>query len=460
MKKYTLVFATLCACIAISCNKEVSIDKPNQEEVIETPTVTMKTVTISATIEDDLDDATKTSYSNTGVFSWTAGDKISVLCTDGNFYEFSANSDGSTSKFTGSIPDGYALGTKAYFPAEAGHTSSNFSLLSYKDISSHDSAEIPMLGTKGSGDVYSFVHCAGAALLTIENIPDGVTSATITVESYNSGDASQCVKLSGSFYIHGSATLEPFWDGAYAATASEKQFSRKVTVSSNTAKVYIPCAGGYNNWVPNKLTVTGHTSGGDVDLLTEKSMKKLGTVARAHILPLTPLVLNNLTRVNWSLGGIATKTLDDWQTATVGLTELKATSDAYYMYIRVKGPASAITSDNYLDVVLADGVGSESVWGDYWNTTCTTKYYKEHKGPVTTTTFTMKFNDINVETDLQASGSDIYWFVSLPRSAHSLLTSGTVYVGMGLWQGWSIVGCIPSKRTWDHTSEMMPVSLL
>lgn len=366
MKKYTLVFATLCACVAISCNKEVSIDKPNQEEVIETPTVTMKTVTISATIEDDLNNETKSSYSNTGEFSWTAGDKISVLCTDGNLYEFTANSTGITSTFTGSIPDGYSLGARAFFPADAGHDSGHFNLPKYKDISSHDSADIPMVGSKGSGDTYSFVHCAGAALLTIDNIPDGVTAVTITVQSVHD-TPSKRIKLSGLFWINDIDTSSPYWSGAYVASDDEAQYSRKVSVSDNSAKLYIPCPAGYNNTRANKLTITGHTSGGDIVLFNEKAMKSLGTVNRAHILPLKPLVYSMSGKIDWST--IDMYPGDDGKDAFPGTgdrsIDWKAVSDSRFIYIYLKyNKTESASQGSSQYIVIGFDLDNNSTTGD------------------------------------------------------------------------------------------------
>lgn len=340
MKKYTLLFAALGACMVFSCDKGLSSDEPVIND--ETPQVAMKTVTITATIDDELesgiDKSTKTSYSNAGAFSWTAGDKISVLGDDGNFYTFTANTSAASTTFTGTLPDGVNLGSRAYFPADASHTSDSYSLPSYKDISSHNSADIPMFGKKGDSNNYTFFHCAGAALLTITNIPNGISSVTITVESYNSENAEQCVKLSGVFYLHETSGTEPYWDGAYAVTATQKQYSRKVSVSDNTAKLYIPCAGGYNNWVPNVLNVTGHGSSGDVALVTNKAMKKLGPVNRAHILPLAPLVYSQLGHINWP--SLDMYPLDAEKDAFPGsssrVISWKATSDSRFVYFYIK----------------------------------------------------------------------------------------------------------------------------
>lgn len=451
MKKTFYILAAFAACFAISCNKEITTEEPINE--VETPEVEMQTITIKATIDDIV---TKSYYAGGTTFNWNKDDEISVYCSDGNFYTFSADGTGTSSTFTGTIPAGETLGTYAFFPADAGHTAGHFSLPSYKDLTSHNSADIPMVGTKGAGDVYSFVHCASAALLTIINIPDGVTSATITVESYNSENASECIKLSGSFWINDIATKAPYWSGAYAKTSEEKKFTRTVPVTSNTAQVYVVCPAGYNNTKPNKLTVVGHTSGGDVTLFNEKAMKKLGTVARAHVLPLTPLPADKLAFIDWDDAGVFTSDLD-MSSSKKCLTQLKVTSDAYYMYARVTAPVTGYSGD-FLDIFLSDGSGVHYALTDdnqYWTTGGTTVYREQHKGAATTSSLSMTFNGKTVETNTTNDGTDVNYFMAFPRSEHPLLSSaGTVYVSFMLWNGWSCTGAIPTRYT-----SMMSVTL-
>ncbi len=446
MKKHMLLFAAFGAFLALSCNKEVSPDTPSENG--------MKKVTISATINDEL---TKTSYENGTTFSWTAGDEISVLCSDGNFYTFTADKTGATSTFSGSIPADEHLGAYAFFPADDAHAYSGlkFNIPEYKDLTSHPSADMPMVGDKGDDDNYSFMHCCGASLFTLTNIPDKIKSVTVSFVSAS-------LKLSGLFGVFTSSG-EWRWNADGGSNDSEKTFSRKVSVKNGNAEVYLPYAWGAQMWANNTVNVIGHdASNKEYALITDKKMKGSSsyTYARAHVQPLKPLIIGQLNFIDWSANEIVTSTLDEWQTATVALTELKVTADDYYMYVRVKGPSSAITQDNYLDIDLSDGKDGEYVWGDYWRTTGSVIYRKEHKGPVTASSFTMTFNGISVDTAFETSGDDIYWYMAIPRSAHELLSSsGTIYVGACLWEGWGITGCIPSKRTWDHESYLMSVSL-
>lgn len=86
MKKTIYILAALAACFAISCNKEIANEKPNNE--VETPKVEMQTITFTANIDEKI---TRSSYAGGTTFNWDAGDEISVYCSDGNFYNFRAN---------------------------------------------------------------------------------------------------------------------------------------------------------------------------------------------------------------------------------------------------------------------------------------------------------------------------------------------------------------------------------
>ena len=75
MKKIlVLLAAAVAALLAVSCAKETVNDNFAQAG--------MKKVTITASVEE----MTKTTYSETGAFSWTKGDKVSVLGDDKKFY--------------------------------------------------------------------------------------------------------------------------------------------------------------------------------------------------------------------------------------------------------------------------------------------------------------------------------------------------------------------------------------
>lgn len=447
MKKTFVLFAAFVACIALSCSK---IGEPAKEEVID-PVTGMKTVTITATIDEP---ETRTSYADvSGDFSWTAGDEISVLCTDGNVYTFTATSTAATSTFTGSLPEGVGLGNRAFFPADAGHDVDGYlyHIPESKDISGHTSADIPMVGTL-SGKVYSFSHCCGATKLTISNIPSTITKVLITVSHPS-------LKLSGSFSIFTSGGYYR-WNPVAAGSESEKVFSRKVAVSSNTASIFIPYASGEDWWGTNTVNVIGYDAlDTPTNLITNKAMaSSIGAVERAHVKPLTPLLVSNLAFIDWSDAGVFSSTVDP-SSPKLGLSEMKVTADAYYMYARVKAPVEGFVG-THLDIYLSDGDGTGGHYAisdgsQYWTTQGTTVYREEHQGVVTTTSLSMTFNGKTIETSTTNDGTNIYYYMAFPRSAYSLISSaGTVYVSFMMWNGWSCYGAIPTRYT-----AMLPVTL-
>ena len=82
MNKIKFIFIGL-ALVLFGCQQAELID-PNSGEL-----QSMKTVKISAGM--DLDQTKASLDSETGAFTWQSGDLISVLATDGKFYDFNGS---------------------------------------------------------------------------------------------------------------------------------------------------------------------------------------------------------------------------------------------------------------------------------------------------------------------------------------------------------------------------------
>lgn len=358
MKKYVLFIAAFTACTIISCNKEVKetpIDNTS-EEITTTPS--RRTVTISAECEQE----TKTTYAGGTTFSWTTGDKISVLTYnsstgDYKYEDFVANSTAASSKFTGSLDSGYELAGYALFPASDDHDYDpsdelfiKFDMPKYKDNTSNNSADFPMVAEK-SGDVYAFKHCSGVTKLTVDNIPAKYTAVTIT---FITNSVSNGVKLSGTLGTRKRSSGFYAWDPAYAANSDERTYSRKVPVTSNTATVYIPYATGGSIYGGNTVEIVGHDGVNNDVLYSNTSVAGIPSFTRATVIPLAPLHINNLKYIDWSSASVSTfgnrGYIDEW----------KATSDAYYIYFRVKIPANIVTSSRY----IYTGFNTNGITGD------------------------------------------------------------------------------------------------
>lgn len=422
MRKVFFFAAVMCAAL-VSCNKSEL-----NREIPDAPG--MKTVTISGIV----DDATKTSYADGTKFSWTAGDKISVYCSDSQFYTFTATETGASSEFVGSIPENVSLGAYAFFPAEEGHSyvsgSYKFSIPEYKDLTSHPSADMPMVGDKGEGDAYSFVHCSGAALMTVTDIPETYTSVEISIVNAS-------LKISGLYSVYKSSGAWAY-SAAGASNDSEKTFVRKVVVNDSKAQVYLPYAAGADLWAKSVVNVTGFNSSNEsAVLIKDKQMKSLPEFARATVLPLTPLAVppvNNLKNIDWSDGSLAQ--FDGghrflyWQ----------ATSDKNFIYINYKVNPEKIGPDKYiyigLDYAVGGGEVGGGVTGDAWDvkalvypfeqTAEGTTGFKDGEDsksyiqyPIGTST------GVKINTTGHIEGTDGFVSVSIPRASIGSPVSGT-----------------------------------
>lgn len=355
MKKLALLLAALSACFALSCSKE-GTESRNEGN--------MKPVVISASVSDILktDGSTRTTYAGGTTFAWSAGDKISVLGSDHNFYTFTATASGTTSTFSGTLPDGVSLGSYAFFPADAGHAYDGlkFSIPETMDLRTSGFAAMPMVGDKGANNSYSFMHCSGALKLQLTNIHSSIEYVTVTVQSAS-------LKLSGLFGVFKSGG-EWRYNADAGSNDSEKTYTRTVNVTAGYAEVYIPYAWGANMWANSTLTVTGYDSSDNPHvLISGKTLKGDSTYnfARAHVRPLTPLVVSAISLINWD--GITGISSDGNYSA------FKMSSDDYYIYLYSKvkkesinwGGDSGGESGTYIYYCL-DTDNDSSTGNDLW----------------------------------------------------------------------------------------------
>ncbi|MBO4605983.1 MAG: hypothetical protein J5667_05555 [Bacteroidales bacterium] len=443
MKKIALFFSALCACLLFSCTQELAT--PQEPEI--SPEPGMQTVTITASIAE-----TKTSYAESGsdlIFSWTAGDEISVYCSDNNFYTFTANSTAATTTFTGVVPDGVTLGSRAFFPADANHDLHDYKyhIPESKDLTSHPSAEIPMIGNKGEGNAYSFTHCCGATKLTLINIPSKFVSVQISMSHPS-------LKLSGTFGVF---TDEGFWrwNPTGASTDSEKIFSRKVVVSDHTASIYVPYASGSDWWGNNTISVIGYDSlDNPTTLISSKTMgSSIGTIARAHVKPLTPLPLVNLLDVDWTDDVAIPLFTVSYGGSSMRILDWKGTSDDYYIYLWYRINKSKIAYDDtlltydssdasyiYIGFDYIDAAGASAgggIQGSVWDArafvrpfTGTTKGTIEFKDGYDASSYVQKpvsttLSGVKVYTTGYIVGSDAFVAIAIPRSSLGSPSSGT-----------------------------------
>ena len=244
--------------------------------------VNMKTVTISAGI-DGVD--TKASLdSQTGAFTWQSGDLISVLATDGKFYDFILKGEHGTktAEFEGSIPEEANVTILATYPRIVANGTTNTVLagntLNYvlpatwnyaKDVSN-----VPMVATFGEGaDHMSFKQVGGVMRFPVKNLPaDAKFVVTMNDKT-----------ITGEFPVD-IATLGESCMTA-GTTASELVINYTSDADGQDAEFNVPVPTGvYNNF---KVTIKDASD----NVLFTKNYSKENTVKRATLLNMTELVL-------------------------------------------------------------------------------------------------------------------------------------------------------------------------
>lgn len=218
----------------------------------------------------------KTAYAGEKTFSWSVGDRISVLCNDGsnNFLQtFEATTASATSAFTATVPANVNLGPKsssahriAMFPASDGHVCDNdwtlcFNIPAEKDFRSasggHASADIPMFAWGTSNDVYHFSNMTGAAKFSFTGISCSAVKFQFTVPG---------VKLNGSYglFYDGGINVDDAsnvkWNAASAATDEEKTVTYYGDVVNGGVSFYLPYATG-GIWGYSTLTLSDAETG-------------------------------------------------------------------------------------------------------------------------------------------------------------------------------------------------------
>lgn len=154
------------ALVMTNCSKE---EEPVQEK--------QQSKGFTATIEG----ASRSAVTDAGVFSWTAGDKISVW--NGLSFDTYANSDSDVNTFN---PEGDAdiaeAKDYAVYPASAEHNFEDGTLLVNLPASyAHGSTNAPMLATIEDGSTtLAFRHLAGVMRFVVKNVPAGASSFVFT----------------------------------------------------------------------------------------------------------------------------------------------------------------------------------------------------------------------------------------------------------------------------------------
>ena len=244
--------------------------------------VKMQTVTISAGIDGT--DTKASLDSQTGAFTWQSGDLISVLATDGNFYDFMLDGDAGdrTAEFVGEIPEGTSITTVATYPKIVDNGTANAVLtgnsLDYVLPSTWTWAEnvsnVPMVATFGEGATHmAFKQIGGVMRFPVKNLPE---TATFIVTMHDKS-------ITGQFPVDITALGETCMTAGAAASELVINYSSEVDGADADFNVPVP-TGVYNNF-----TVTIKDAEGEI--LLKKNYSADNKVDRATLLNMKQLVL-------------------------------------------------------------------------------------------------------------------------------------------------------------------------
>ena len=252
MKQIHLSWLLMAAAVITACEKERIEVEPIVEEPIENATENVPYVySVKATIFSE--EGTRTDYDADGKFSWTSGDKISVLFhnDEGNkFFTLSTEAGGETATFTGTIDAGYTIGAKdgtaedakiwALYPASENHQYEDGAMPSFYVQPSVDftetgfSANIPMYDLLTEEGAFSFKNLASTYKFIVKDLDPAVEKVKFVV--YNQ----LTYGLSGLWPIEKNGS-DIFIDYNWASPGSENSTLTFISpVTDGKAVFYVP----------------------------------------------------------------------------------------------------------------------------------------------------------------------------------------------------------------------------
>ena len=293
MKRH--LFWAAIAAATVSCSvKEMPAD----------PADGFKVLTIRAGRE-----GTRTSYADERTFSWSVGDRISVLCNDGTgdfLQTFTATTAAATSEFTATVPANVNLGPRsssgyrlAMFPACEDHKYAaswdiQFHIPVERDFRAasggHPSADVPMFAWGTADEVYRFSNMTGAVKFTFTGITCPSVKFRFTAARHKlNGDFK--LYYAGDAQVHVDDASNIRWNTVYTDTDSERTVIYYADVTDGTVSFYLPYVEGEIAG-PSTLTLTDAGTGAE---LYGNDQVRTIQVARNRITVLPPLAVHEGT---------------------------------------------------------------------------------------------------------------------------------------------------------------------
>lgn len=242
----------------------------------------MKTVTISAGM--GADDTKASVDSQTGAFSWQSGDLISVLATDGKFYDFilSEGAGNREAVFEGNIPETAFVTTVATYPRIVANGADNTVLagntlefvLPAEWTYAPEVSNVPMVAVFGEdAEHMSFKQVGGVIRFPVANLPK-VASFVVTMSDKT---------ITGKFPVDITALGEAAMVAGTEPSVLTINYSSSVDGGSAEFNVPVP-TGVYNNF-----TVAVKDAEGTV--LFSKDYSAENTVSRRTLLNMSEVTL-------------------------------------------------------------------------------------------------------------------------------------------------------------------------
>ena len=334
-------------------------------------------VTLQATAPDI--DA-RTEYSATGVFSWSAGDQISVLCNNGTenkYFTLTTAESGASVTFSGPIDAGYSLGeltsgTKiALYPASdhkyvaADSKPIKFNIPAVIDYTtSHYSANMPLYAEGDADNNFAFQNLACGFKFKFTEV--SASKVKFVVENQ------QTRQFSGDIPIHSG----PYLDNQYADVGSEKaSLTMIANVIDNQVTFYVP----YRYWADFQPKITLYDAATDEVIYTNtataaKQLTSLGQV-KPFAISVTGYVFSFPSKygIDWNAETVSGE--GDSSSGNSGIKVMKAKADASYLYLYFEVEKAKLLTDATYDYANMATLyaGDESdpnctkaswIWGD------------------------------------------------------------------------------------------------
>ena len=315
---------------------------------------------------------TKTDYTDAGVFSWLSGDCISVLFNNGTvekFFTLSTTDSGSSASFSGTIEEGYSIGSIsgdkwALYPASDNHTFNgtvpSFNIpneINYTGEGKFYYANIPLYALGDADNTFAFKQLSPVFRFTFTGIPNDVTKVKLVVDN----DGHQ---------MTGNIALEPTSDSSmngyylkYSNSGSPKTVSYICNVKSDQSAVfYVPIRW----WGTFKPTLTLYNASDNSVLITKTAQKATSDNNYARVKRITIPVTGEVWSYT-SLYGIKWSEVSE-SASGVGnsdISAIKATSrDGFiYLYMEINESLLPLSSQNSDESMLQVYFGSGAVSG-------------------------------------------------------------------------------------------------